>query len=326
MLPVKPLLLLSLFLVISCEDKVVQNDPNDRIITPVTEEKCDSTTVYNGISSISEVTDTTVKISWNLDLESIGYILFQEDNGALKIIKKLSTTDSEFTVSALAAESNYRFLLRSINKSGNFDCNENYQDIQTTEKQIFISCNDIHTHYQGVKPSGVYEIDPDITGPNAPYDVYCDMDNNGGGWTRVLNHDSTTGVFANKTQAAENNITDPTDLKYSILSKLSEFKKNGKFNFWIYYPALDGIDGGNLWTQTSNPLTETTVTDYIAVRETYSDKYWGGLGKSTSSGTLIDGSTNSWWYYAIGATSYWPNGQTIPGPGPSVDKVQLFIK
>jgi hypothetical protein len=328
MLSPKIFLFLPILLAISCKDQVTQSDPTSSIITPVTEEKCDSSTVYDGISSISEITDTTAKISWSIDTDSIGYTLFKEENKKLTVIKNFTSSVTEHTVTGLISESNYRFLLRSINNQGKFDCNENFKDIQTTEKLIFISCNDINTHYAGVKPSGVYEIDPDLTGANLPFDVYCDMDNNGGGWTRVFNHETSAGVFANNTQATENDLTDTTSTKYSILSKMAELKRNGKFEFWIHYPELDGADGGNIWTQTSNPLTDS-IADYISIRETYNGMYWGGLEKSTSNSTLINGSVGSgWWFYAIGSKNYWPSNGTIPGPDRNVgvNQVQLFIK
>lgn len=328
MLSPKTFLFLPILLVISCKDQVSQSDPTRSIITPVTEEKCDSSTIYDGISTITEITDATAKIAWTLDPDSIGYTLFSEDNKELTIIQNLSSTVSEYTVSGLTSESNYRFLLRTVNAEGKFDCNENFQDIQTTQKINFISCNEIHTYYKGVKPSGVYEIDPDLTGAKAPFDVYCDMDNNDGGWTRVFNHETSAGLFASNTEATENDILDTTSAKYSILSKVAELKRNGKFEFWIHYPALDGVDGGNIWTQTSNPVTDA-ISDYVAIRETYNGMYWGGIEKSTSNATLINGSVGSgWWFYAIGSKSYWPSTGTIPGPDRNVGvvQVQLFIK
>jgi hypothetical protein len=47
-----------------------------------------------------------------------------------------------------------------------------------------LDCNALHKK-QPALPSGNYTIDPDGDGGNAPFDVYCDMSTDGGGWTML---------------------------------------------------------------------------------------------------------------------------------------------
>lgn len=129
-----------------------------------------------------------------------------------------------------------------------------------------------------------------------------------------------TVVFASESEA----LSCDTATKYSVLDTLEEYRNaNGEFEFLLEYPELTGY---NRWKQTSNPITtEESVTGYDAVSITWGDYYWGGLCKSSSSSTFIDGAVNnSKWHYAIGAHVAWNSG--IPSTSTPVDEVYLWVR
>lgn len=145
----------------------------------------------------------------------------------------------------------------------------------------------------------------------------------GATWIKVFHHktNSATTLFTSESEALWCNSAD----KYSQLSSLESYRNaNGEFEFLLEYP---GQSGYNRWKQTSNPTTtQESVTGYQAVNISWTGSSWGGLCKSSTSVTLLDGSVNhSNWWYAIGTYSAYQGG--IPGPSSVVvDEVYLWAR
>lgn len=118
----------------------------------------------------------------------------------------------------------------------------------------------------GIDADGVYWIDPDVGGPGTPFQVYCDMTYNGGGWTMLMkatrgttfNYDSSYWTTANTLNPAETNLNDG-DAKFrsfnespvsDIMAKWPDINSSYRWlheDAWSSRTALAGFNEYRRW-------------------------------------------------------------------------------
>ena len=147
-------------------------------------------------------------------------------------------------------------------------------------------------------------------------------------WTKVFSHDTSGGLFSGS-DVLSKNPKDSSSHLYSVLNTMEDMKhSDGSFHLRLCYPELKGC---NEWTQTSNPVTESTITGYKPIKLDFGS--FTGLGVNMISdrkNAYIDYLPNTGhWFYAVGAMNYWGGSNTIPGPlgvkNSAVTKVTLSV-
>lgn len=117
------------------------------------------------------------------------------------------------------------------------------------------------------------------------------------------------------------NDTDPSNANYMNGTLLnSSFKMDGAYTFKLVWPGSGLQD--QIWSQTSDPFKSKTVQGYVNINAPFTQNYWGGL-RFNGQYCVLSGSTNNWWYYAVGSFNQWSGG--IPGPYSAVQSVELYV-
>lgn len=137
-------------------------------------------------------------------------------------------------------------------------------------------------------PTGRYWIDVDEDGPNQPFEVWCELEQAGGGWTLVLvssDDDQATWTWANRSWMA----TDATTVG-SLDERNHDFKSQA-YNEMVFRDILTVHQPSGMWAQYDDVSGGNTDLGHFvgAVPSPNCNDELAGNGLEMTDGTLVAG-------------------------------------
>lgn len=116
----------------------------------------------------------------------------------------------------------------------------------------------------GETASGVYWIDPDQGGAGTPFQVYCDMEYDGGGWTMLLK--ATRGTTFNYAASYWTTANTLNDTQYNLNDGDAKFRSYNEMPVTDFMARWPDINSGNYrWVQNFITTARTPLNFFTSV-------------------------------------------------------------